>query len=221
MRGEQMDAWFQTFPKLAGLQSRELQLARGTVQFPVLERGDIAYRTGWECPNYVMCISGKTRVFRNSESGREVLMYQVAGGGTCVLTTHCLLGGGTFPAESTAEQRTELAALPRETFQSLMQRSEAFRELVLADYSRLLAGMINLVDEVTFSSLPKRLAHRLLADADADGVVSKTHQQLALDLGSAREVVSRHLSDWEKNGLIKSGRGEIQLVDKQKMAAVR
>jgi CRP/FNR family transcriptional regulator len=221
MRQERIELWFETFPKLASMGPRELQLARGTVQFPLLQPGDIAYRTGWECPNYVMCISGKTRIFRNSESGRELLMYQVTSGGTCVLTTHCLLSGANFPAESTAEEHTELAALPRETFQDLMQGSQPFREFVLDDYSRLLAGMIDLVDEVTFSSLPRRLANRLLADADHNDVVSKTHQQLALDLGSAREVISRHLSDWEKSGLIKSGRGEIHLFEKQKLAAMR
>jgi CRP/FNR family transcriptional regulator, anaerobic regulatory protein len=218
MRGQRIDLWFETFPKLAAMEPQALQLARGTVQFPVLKPGDVAYRTGWECPNYVMCMSGKTRIFRNSESGRELLMYEVEGGGTCVLTTHCLLSGGTFPAESTAEQHTELAALPRDTFQHLMQGSQTFREFVLEDYSRLLAQLITLVDDVTFSSLPKRLANRLLADGKDNDVVLKTHQQLALDLGSAREVISRHLADWEKAGLIRSGRGEIRLLDKQRLA---
>jgi CRP/FNR family transcriptional regulator len=213
-----MDLWFESFPKLAGLEPRALQLARGTVQFPVLKPGDVAYRFGWECPNYVMCVSGKTRVFKNSESGRELLIYEVGRGGTCVLTTHCLLSASTFPAESTAEEHTELAALPRESFQHLMQSSQPFREFVLDDYSRLLAGMINLIDEVTFSSLPKRLANRLLADADLNGIVLKTHQELALDLGSAREVISRHLSNWKKAGLLKNGRGEIHLIDKQRIA---
>jgi CRP/FNR family transcriptional regulator, anaerobic regulatory protein len=215
-----MDAWFDAFPKLATLAPRDLQLARGTVQFPVLEAGDVAYRAGDDCPNYVMCISGKTRVFTNSSNGREILIYQVADGGTCVLTTHCLLSGATFPAESTAETDTVLAALPRDTFQHLMQSSQPFREFVLADYSRLLASMIKLVDEVTFASLPRRLAHRLLADAGSDDIVLKTHQQLADDLGTAREVVSRHLSEWEKAGFIAGARGEIRLRDKPAIAAI-
>jgi CRP/FNR family transcriptional regulator, anaerobic regulatory protein len=102
-----------------------------------------------------------------------------------------------------------------------MQSSQPFRELVLADYSRLLANMIKLVDEVTFSSLPRRLAHRLLADADSEDVVTKTHQQLAHDLGSAREVISRHLSEWESAGIIASGRGRIRLCDKTAIAGMR
>lgn len=221
MPDQRMDMWFERFPKLAAMESAALQMARGTVQFPVLNPGDVAYRIGWDCPNYVMCISGKTRVFKNSENGRELLMYQVTDGGTCVLTTHCLLSGGTFPAESTAEQQTELAALPRETFQYLMQSSRVFREFVLEDYGRLLGEMINLVDDVTFSSLQRRLANRLLADAGVDGMVIKTHQQLAGDLGSAREVISRHLSDWEKDGLIESFRGKIRVLDRQKLASTR
>lgn len=219
MRSERIiDQWLETFPKLKGLSPHHMQLARGTVQFPVLEPGDVAYRMGWECPNYVMCIAGRTRVFKISENGRELLMYNVADGGTCVLTTQCLLSGGNFPAESSAEARTELAAIPRETFRHLMADSAPFREFVLDDYGKLLSQMISLVDEVAFDSLPKRLATRLLAEANDQGVVSKTHQQLALDLGTAREVVSRHLSDWEKAGLVQNGRAEISLLNRQRLA---
>jgi len=221
MPDQRMDMWFERFPIFAPMNSPAFKWPPATVHFPVLNPGDVAYRIGWDCPNYVMCISGKTRVFKNSENGRELLMYQVTDGGTCVQTTHCLLSGGTFPAESTAEQQTELAALPRETFQYLMQSSQVFRDFVLQDYSRLLAEMINLFDDVTFSSLPRRLASRLLADAGVDDMVFKTHQQLAGDLGSAREVISRHLSDWEKDGLIESFRGRIRVLDRQRLACTR
>jgi CRP/FNR family transcriptional regulator len=222
MRSEQIiDRWLDRFPRLKGMSPGHLQQARGTVQFPVLEPRDVAYRTGWACPNYVMCISGRTRVFTISESGRELLIYSVSDGGTCVLTTQCLLSGSNFPAESTAETRTELAALPADTFRHLMADSAPFREFVLDDYGRLLSQMITLVDEVAFSPVSRRLASRLLADADGNGVIGKTHQQLALDLGTAREVVSRHLSDWEKAGVIRNERAAISIVDRRRLAETR
>ncbi len=106
-------------------------ILRGAVRFPVLEAGATAYELGGECANYLMCIEGRTRVFRISAGGREMLIYRVGPRGTCVLTTQCLLAGGTFPAESVAEQRTVLAALPAETFRHLMAASAAFRAFVL------------------------------------------------------------------------------------------
>lgn len=221
MRSEHMiEKWLQVFPIIGQMEPAHQQLALGTVIFPTLDPGDVAYRTDWECPNYVMCISGRTRVFKLSESGREMLLYKVSDGGTCVFTTQCLLSGGNFPAESSAEIRTELAALPRETFRHLMQVSDPFRTFAMNDYSRLLGQMLTLIDEVAFSSVQKRLANRLLAEAGSDGVVRSTHQQLALDLGTAREVVSRHLGDWERQGLIASGRAEVTILDRLALAGV-
>jgi len=212
------DAWLSSFPALQGMQQPHLALAQEHVQFPTLAAGDVAYRQGWECPNYVMCIGGKTRVFKTSDAGREILIYNVGSGGTCVLTTQCLLAGGTFPAESTAETEATLAAIPGAVFHSLMSDSDVFRKFVMDDYMRLLSTMISLVDEVAFSSLDQRLAGRLLAEANANGKIEKTHQQLAHDLGSVREVISRHLSDWERNGWITTARGSVQIVDHAALA---
>lgn len=215
------EAWLSSFPALKTMQDNHLALAQEHVQFPTLAAGDVAYRQGWECPNYVMCIGGKTRVFKTSDTGREILIYTVGSGGTCVLTTQCLLAGGTFPAESTAETEATLAAIPGSIFHTLMSDSDVFRKFVMDDYMRLLSTMINLVDEVAFSSLDQRLAGRLLAEATSTGLVEKTHQQLAHDLGSVREVISRHLSDWERAGWVATARGSIQIVDREALASYK
>ena len=76
-----------------------------------------------------------------------------------------------------------------------------------------------LVDEVAFASLDLRLARRLLAEADAKGVVAKTHQQLALDLGSVREVISRYLSEWERMGWVHASRGSIEVTNRSALAS--
>jgi CRP/FNR family transcriptional regulator len=92
---------------------------------------------------------------------------------------------------------------------------------VLDDYGQLLASMISLVDEVAFASLDQRLARRLLAEADAEGLITKTHQQLALDVGSVREVVSRVLGEWERAGWIRTTRGKVEIVDRVALAGYR
>lgn len=213
-----VERWIERFPLIRNFSPEHWQVARGTVQFPVLEAGAVAYELEGECANYLMCIDGRTRVFRMSEGGREMLIYKVGSGGTCVLTTQCLLSGANFPAESIAEERTELAALPVSTFRQLMAESPEFRTFVLDDYTRLLASMFTLVDEIAFAPLEQRLARRLLVEADAHGLVAKTHQQLASDVGSVREVVSRILAQWVESGLVELRRGQVQIVDRAGLA---
>lgn len=214
-----VERWIDRFPLIHALSPAHLQLARGTVQFPVLEAGATAYELDGECANYLMCLEGRTRIFRMSEGGREVLIYKVGPGGTCALTTQCLLSGGTFPAQSIAEERTELAALPVGTFQHLMAESAAFRSFVLDDYTRLMTGLFTLIDEVAFVPLKQRLAQRLLAEADPRGIVAVTHQKLADDIGSVREVVSRILAQWAEAGLVELRRGAIEIVDRGSLAS--
>lgn len=213
--------WFDLFPGLKALEPEHRALAGAHVSFPELDTGAVAYRQGWDCPNYVMCLEGGTRAFKTSGTGRELLIYRVGPGETCVLTTQCLLAGGTFPAESMAEAPTRFAALPAEAFHKLMARSPPFRQFVLDDFGQLLSSLITLVDEVAFSSLDERLARRLIAEADQQGMIAKTHQQLALDLGSVREVISRQLSEWERAGWVRTSRGRIEITDKSALASYR
>ncbi len=211
--------WLASFPELGELEDEHRRDLLAATQFNRLRGGDIAYRQGQSCHNYVMCIEGQTRVFKTSESGREILLYQVGPGETCVLTTSCLIAGNPFPAESTAETDVLLAALPASAFNRLMTTSPRFRHYVLSNYGDLLSSLITLVDEVAFASLDLRLARRLIAEADTQGVVAKTHQQLALDLGSVREVISRYLAEWERMGWVHASRGSIEVRNRAALAS--
>ncbi len=215
------DRWLDLFPGLSAMTADHLKYAKEIVQFSELRNGDIAYLQGWECPHYLMCIDGQTRVYRRSTEGREVLVYRVTSGDTCILTTQCLLSGGTFPAESVAESDVRLAAIPSNGFRHLMDVSWVFREFVLNDYTRLLGSMFSLIEDVAFKSIDQRLTARLLADVGPDGVVNKTHQRLADDLGSVREVVTRKLGAWERSGWITTTRGSIIINDRAALARYR
>jgi CRP/FNR family transcriptional regulator, anaerobic regulatory protein len=212
---ELINQWLSLFPGLAQLEAAHLQIARSSLLFKHLGEGDIAYRQGASCPSYVMCMEGRTRIFKASESGREILLYRVGPGETCVLTTSCLLAGRSFPAESIAEVPVTLAALPAHAFHELMHLSAPFRQFVLDNYGQLMSSLIMLVDEVAFTSLDLRLARKLIAEAGEDGLVSTTHQQLALDLGSVREVISRYLREWERKGWVRTARGMIEVTDRK------
>jgi len=216
-QSDYIDQWLEQFPELLELEEEHQAFLKDAVLFKQLTQGEVAYQPGWDCSNFLMCLSGRTRVYRSSESGREILLYRVSAGQTCVLTTSCLMASGAFPAESIAEQDTLLAAIPADKFNELMAQSIRFREFVHNNYGELLADLILLVNEVAFSRVDIRLARYLLKIADDDNIVHSTHQQLALDMGSVREVVSRHLNEWEHEGWIENKRGKVQLLNKEKL----
>ena len=210
-----------TFPFVGALAAAERERLSRVVQFPILQAGQIAYELDEPCPNYLLCLEGRTRIYRTSDTGREMLLYNVEGGGTCVLTTQCLLSRSNFPAESVAERRTLLAAIPAASFHAFMAEMPAFRDFVLADYAKLLGLMLSSVDALAFQTVEQRLAHRLLAEAGEDLVIDKTHQQLASDIGSVREIVSRHLAAWEKKGWVGNSRGQVRILDRTALAMRR
>jgi CRP/FNR family transcriptional regulator, anaerobic regulatory protein len=214
-----IERWMQRFPDIAGLSRDDADRLARVVHFPTLAAGQVAYEQEGACHNYLMCIEGRTRVFKTSSAGREMLLYKVEDGGTCVLTTQCLLSRTNFPAESVAETETTLAAIPARSFHEFMAEMPGFRDLVMADYTKLLASMFAFIDTVAFATVEQRLARRLLVESGASHIVVKTHQQLASEVGSVREIVSRHLGDWERHGWVRNGRGQIQIIDRAALAS--
>ena len=138
--------WLNVFPELAELEPETRDVLFDVTQFERLRQGDIAYYQGQPCQNYVMCIEGQTRVFKTSESGREIMLYQVGAGETCVLTTSCLMAGNPFPAESNVQADALLAAIPSDVFLRLMSSSPKFRHYVLSNYGDLLSSLITFPD---------------------------------------------------------------------------
>jgi CRP/FNR family transcriptional regulator len=163
---------------------------------------------------FLLVLEGRVRVQQISESGREIVLYRLAAGEACTLTTSCLLGSEPYPAEAHAETETRALALPRPVFDELMARSASFRGLVFNQLGRRIADLMRLIDDIAFGRMDIRLADRLLVLAGADGRVPLTQQQLAVELGTAREVVGRVLSELERRGLASHGRGFVQILDR-------
>ncbi len=157
---------------------------------------------------------GRIRVSQSSESGREITLYRVDAGESCVLTTACMLAEEAYNAEGVAESEITAVVLPKPAFDRLVAEEEAFRKFVFAAYSKRLIDLLRVVDDVAFGHMDVRLAERLLALTGDLKEISATHQQLASELGTAREVVSRVLSDFQKREMIAQSRGRIALIDK-------
>jgi CRP/FNR family transcriptional regulator, anaerobic regulatory protein len=208
-------AWLEVFPELNDLEAQAKEIlakyAR-TVEAPI---GTIGYREGDSCGAYVMRLAGQSRVYKMSASGREILLYRVAAGETCVITTTCLLGHSDYPASTIVEEPIRDVIIPAAAFNQLMIDSAVFRRFVMTNYGALITDLILLLDEVAFHSLDARLA-KLLLDA-GDSTINRTHQLIADELGTAREVVSRQLKRFELKDWVKLGRGHVQITDRAQL----
>ena len=168
----------------------------------------------------IFLYDGRIRVSQSSDTGREIVLYRVDAGESCVLTTACMLAEEAYNAEGVAETDITAVVLPKAAFDRLVAEEEAFRKFVFAAYSRRLIDLLRVVDDVAFGQMDMRLAERLLALAGGDKEISATHQQLASELGTAREVISRLLSDFQKREMIAQSRGRITLTDKTALRAL-
>lgn len=210
--------WLNQFPDLEGLeQSAKTLLAQHAriVEAPV---GTIGYREGGACGAYVMRLAGQSRVYKMSASGREILLYRVNAGETCVITTTCLLGNSNYPASTIVEEPIRDVIIPAGVFNQMMIDSRVFRTFVMANYGALISDLIVLLDEVAFHTLDARLA-KLLLDAGTNNV-TRTHQQIADELGTAREVVSRQLKRFEQKSWISMGRGQVDIQDRAQLLKI-
>jgi len=201
----------QGFPALAAIKD-EAALAILAQAHPVeVAAGQVIFRPGDPCQNYLMVVDGRVKVTGRSPAGREIVLYRIEGCGTCVLTTACLLSRERYPAEGVSESKVLAFALPQPLFQQALAISLELRDFIFNAYGKRLSAMISLVQEVAFERIDLRLARFLVSQTASRIEVHTTHQELATELGSAREVISRQLKDFEHRGWIQLGRGSIRV----------
>jgi CRP/FNR family transcriptional regulator len=161
------------------------------------------------CLGFPFVLSGAIRVAKLSDGGRELPLYRVVAGQSCIITSSCLLGHTDYNARGVTEGETTLALLPRELFDEMLAEP-AFRNFVFALFAERMADLMQLVEEVAFRKLDYRLAALLLGKGR---LVHATHQQLADELGSVREMVSRLLKGFAEQGLVRLGREQVEVLD--------
>ncbi len=207
--------WLESFPPLLDLEPTARETLAKSARMVEAPIGTIGYREGGACGAYVMRLAGQSRVYKMSASGREILLYRVHAGETCVITTTCLLGHSNYPASTIVEQPITDVIIPAAAFNQLMIDSAVFRTFVMTNYGALITDLIMLLDEVAFHSLDARLA-KLLLETGSD-IINRTHQLMADELGTAREVVSRQLKRFEQKGWVTLGRGHVEISDRVKL----
>ncbi len=165
------------------------------------------------CSFFALLLSGRVRVFKEGESGREVTLYRFEKGESCILTMSCILSDSLYPAIAVAEEDSEAILIPSQIFRNWVSSFDIWRKYVFEILSKRLSTVIMVVEEVAFKRVDSRIAEMLLRHWNANKTIQLTHQQIAAEIGTSREVVTRILRDFEHEKLISLGRGSISLTD--------
>ncbi len=190
---------------------REFRSAAFFARIPV---GHDVFMEGDLVDAIALLISGVVRVYKIGDTGRELTLYRFGNGESCILTANAILSHKTFPAIATVEKEAEAAMIPSDTFRSWINRYDLWRDFVFDLLSERLSSVMEIVEEVAFRRMDVRLAALLLARCQNEKTIHITHQELAAELGSSREVISRLLEDFSDQQLIQASRGQIEVVDK-------
>ncbi|HUI66871.1 MAG TPA: Crp/Fnr family transcriptional regulator [Nitrospirota bacterium] len=173
--------------------------------------GKRIYSEGDACPVIAFVVSGEIRVFKTGQTGREITLYEIGPGETCILNASCILSGTSYPANAVTISDVTMLLIPSSDFRRLVDRHEEMRDFVFALLSRRLSGVMELVEEVAFGRMDERLLDYLIEKSE-NGKLETTHQNIANDLGTSREVVSRLLKDLERKQEVRLSRNSIVLL---------
>lgn len=210
--------WEQHFPEFVSKEDVQLKQLMNSAMLVNLPAGQQVFYPGKVCENYLLMLAGSVKAQIMSADGREVLLYHVRAGDSCVLTTSCLLGSNEYPAEGYTETEITAFAIPATVFHRTLEQSAFFREFVFRSFSKRLSDVIKRMEALSFDTIDQKLAKALLNSQDQ--ILYKTHHELALEMGSVREVVSRHLKRFESFGWLSLSRGCIEILQKEALQRI-
>ena len=200
----------QQYPMLRELSAAELETLLAAASVMPIPAGTVMFDENQPCQGFPLLLSGSIRVIKAAPNGRELQLYRVVSGESCILTSSCLLGHTRYQARGIAEQALEIVMLPASAFRTLLGNCEAFRSYVFHLFSDRITDLMQLVSAVAFQKLDQRLAKLLINKTTP---IHATHQMLADELGSAREMVSRLLKGFAEQGWVRLGREQIEIAD--------
>jgi len=201
---------FPSLQRLDSLAVSELQQTAYYVQLPatrtVFAEGDCA-------ESLALIIAGTVRVYKTGRTGREITLYRFSAGESCILSVNAILNNQPFPANAVVEWAVESVMLPGAVFQDWVKRYPVWRDFAFSLLSLHLASVLQLVDELVFRRMDARVASLLQQRSHLHNPIWITHHEIAAELGSSREVISRILESFAASGLIRSSRGAVEVLD--------
>jgi CRP/FNR family transcriptional regulator len=199
--------------------ANEAALARLSQQSKKLgfRAGEKIFATGDACENFVLIAKGTARVQLSTRSGREMILFRLTAGQACALTTSCLLTESSYYAEGIAETDLEIIAFPASVFQSTLKSDPDIFMPLLGSYAERIGELTSVIDRLMSRDLTAELSALLLDNVNSGGIVAFSHQKIADEIGSSREVISRKLKTMEKSGIVALARGHIVLKDPSRL----
>ncbi|MEM7760436.1 MAG: Crp/Fnr family transcriptional regulator [Cyanobacteria bacterium P01_A01_bin.40] len=183
-------------------------------QFVSLSVGEFICMEGDICHHLPLLISGSARVYKIGANAREISLYHLDRGDSCIMTASCIISQKVFPAFAIAETELEALVIPANTLREWVRNDHIWQEYIFGLLAQRLAKVIEIVEEVAFGRLDCRIAAYLIDRRDNETqAIAVTHEAIAQELGSSREVVSRILKNWEKQGLLSLSRGKIEQIN--------
>jgi CRP/FNR family transcriptional regulator len=216
---EQFDRISRTIPVLRHVDPRLSREFQDTAFYTRIPAGHDVFIEGDRVDAIALLISGVVRVYKIGETGREITLYRFGNGESCILTANAILSQKGFPAVATVEKEAEAVMIPADTFRDWVRRYDLWREFVFDLLSQRLSAVMAIVEEVAFRRMDARLASLLMELSQGSDLVRMTHQQLAAELGSSREVISRILEDLSEQGMVEGSRGSIRILDREALQA--
>ena len=192
------------------------QIKRGFIEiayYAKIPSGREIFAEGDEVNGIALLMSGVVRVYKLSQTGREITLYRFGEGESCIITANAILHQQDFPAIAVVEQDAEAVIIPAETFIDWVKRYDPWRDFVFTLVSQRLSRVMEIIEEVAFHRMDRRIASFLLERSKLENPISITHQEIANEIGSSREVVSRLLEDFAEQGFIYLSRGEIKVTN--------
>ena len=206
--------WLRFFPELRAIENPALhRLLSNSIHVRVHD-GHMLFRDGELCTNYLLMLGGTVRVQKTAKDGRKVTLYRLQTGNVCEITTSCLLANEHYHAEAIAETLAYVVLLPKSIFNEALVTIPEFRDFVYRGVEHGMLHLLNLLEKVIFEPVEQRLAKSLLINKTDSGEIVITHQKIADNIGTAREVVSRSLKKLEKQNVVKIQRGKILILDR-------
>jgi CRP/FNR family transcriptional regulator len=175
------------------------------------QKGQMVFHENDTCTVLGFLLSGDIRVYMLGEEGREITLYDVEPGGTCILNVACILSGTPYPARAMVMQEGDACIMPAADFRRFVDDHAEMRTFVYAGLGGRLISMMKLVEEVAFRRLDERL-RKYVMEKNQDGILNTTHQNIANELGTSREIISRLLGELERKGAVSLSRNRIQVL---------
>jgi CRP/FNR family transcriptional regulator len=181
-----------------------------------IPKGQFIAMEGEPC-NYLPIVkSGVVRVYKLSPNGQEMTLYRIKSGESCILTISCLLTNKNFPAVAFTESESELILIDAETLKKWINQHNIWREFIFNYMSNIIFKVISLLESSTFNRTESRVIDFLLLNCEEKtSELNITHQDIAREIGTSREVVSRILKDLESQKILKLSRGSIAILQKE------